>query len=194
MYRIALTVLSLSFMLITASNAEDNIFKFKFEHLTNSRSLETLENLTGENFAEQKNLMSLKSLHFSQYDASWTYLIDKQKFNVDLGVTLRHLSGKNFSDSNRMEAYSFDETLPLLHAAALFNLPYKGLSAGVESSHLNYDDNLIFDYRAKLSYEWRDGFGLQGGWQHQQFNIEHNESNITEYESRGPFIDLYLHF
>lgn len=112
---------------------------------------------------------------------------------IDLGVTLRHLSGIKNSSENFGNHY-FQQVLPLVHASALFSLPLKGLSAGIEGSHFDSDDKQIYDYRAKVSYEWREGFGLQGGWQHQQFNLENVIETGADYKNNGPFIDFYLSF
>lgn len=162
------------------------LLNFKFNHLTNVQHTEAV--------FHGNSTFKKDALEFSQFDATWTYRAypsESKKINLDLGVTLRHLSGFNNSSENTGSSY-FQEVLPLVHASALFSLPLNGLSAGIEGSHLDSKDNQIFDYRAKVSYEWRKGFGLQGGWQHQQFNL--NKSFDAGYQKEGPFIDFYLSF
>lgn len=154
------------------------LFNFKFNHISNTKS--TASTLAGT-----------RALKFKQYDASWLYPWEDKNVNVDLGVTLRHLSGVR---NSALKNVHFHKTLPLLHASALFNLSLKGLSAGIEGNHLNTKESLIFDYRAKVSYEWRNGFGMQGGWQHQQFSLDNSLNAAAEYESIGPYIDFYLNF
>ena len=152
------------------------LFNFKFNHISNTKSTEL-------------PLADTHALKFKQYDVSWLYPWEDK--NVNLGVTLRYLSGATNSALNNVH---FHKTLPLLHASALFNLPLKGLSAGIEGNHLSSKESLVFDYRAKVSYEWRNGFGMQGGWQHQQFSLDKSLNTAAEYESIGPYIDFYLNF
>ena len=154
------------------------LFNFKFNHVSNTKSSEF-------------SAAETQALRFKQYDVSWLYPWEEKNVNVDLGVTLRYLSGATNSTLNNVH---FHKTLPLLHASALFNLSLKGLSAGIEGSHLSSKESLVFDYRAKVSYEWRNGFGMQGGWQHQQFSLGKSLNTAARYESIGPYIDFYLNF
>ena len=189
----ALTII-LSAGSVSAQESEP-LLNFKFNHHSNFKNNQFVSLIDTDEKASTTAsgiLNSDGSLQFSQYDATWTYPWETKNFNIDLGVTLRHLSGSK-AMANGLNEVRFQETLPLLHGSALFNLPLKGLTAGIEGSHLGSSNNQIFDYRAKVAYEWRKGFGMQGGWQHQQFNLEKNSIN-TDYELNGPFIDLYLHF
>jgi len=172
---------------VTPSVAEQSepLLNFKFNHLANLQR--------ADSGAEVAPTSNNNLVNFSQYDATWTYPWETTNMNIDLGVTLRHLSGYQIATENQGSNY-FQKFLPLLHASALYSLPLKGLSAGIEGSHLDSNEYRIFDYRAKVSYEWREGFGLQGGWQHQQFNLDGAASVGTEYQSTGPFIDFYLNF
>ena len=163
----------------------ESLLNFKFDHLTNIPSTEQASQLHPS--------INSQSLEFEQFDATWTYPWQTKNMNIDLGVTLRHLSGFKNSTENLGNGY-FQEVLPLIHASALYAFDVKGLSAGIEGSHLGTNDRQVFDYRAKVSYEWRKGFGLQGGWQHQKFNLENAIDSATGYEQTGPFIDFYLNF
>ena len=181
-------VLVLSTALFTTAASADqseSLLNFKFNHLTNNQNTKQL--------AQSTSLLKTDELNFAQFDATWTYPWESKNFNIDLGVTLRHLSGYSHSAEN-IGNHHFQKVLPLVHASALFSLPLKGLSAGIEGSHLDLDDNQVFDYRAKVSYEWRKGFGLQGGWQHQQFNLDNVTNTGADFEKNGPFIDFYLQF
>ncbi|GMR16494.1 MAG: hypothetical protein BMS9Abin31_0831 [Gammaproteobacteria bacterium] len=169
----------------TLAQQSEPLLNFKFNHLSNIPA--------GDLLSLETPSINSDSLQFAQFDATWTYPWELKNFNIDLGVTLRHLSGfKNSTE--RLGNTRFQEVLPLLHASALFALPLKGLSAGIEGSHLDTSERQIFDYRAKVSYEWRKGFGLQGGWQHQQFNLENAANSGADYERTGPFLDFYLNF
>ncbi len=160
-------------------------FNFKFEHLSNMEN----ESLVAAPLLPE----SRPQLQFSQYDATWTYPWESKHVNIDVGVTLRHLSGFRAASSPGGAGY-FQQTFPLLHASALFALPLKGLTAGIEGSHVNVRHTQAMDYRAKVQYEWREGFGLQGGWKHQQFNLEAGNDAGTDFQHTGPYLDFYLNF
>lgn len=169
---------------IVAEKSEP-LLNFKFNHLSNIQNSSYLSDFTPA--------VSSNALEFSQLDATWTYPWETHNMNIDLGVTLRHLSGFHNSTENLGNSY-FQEVLPLVHASALYSLPLNGLYAGIEGSHLGSSTRQVIDYKAKVSYEWREGFGLQGGWQHQQFNLDNATDTGTDYEKNGPFIDFYLNF
>ena len=178
----------LSSIFSTSSNAQhtESLLNFKFNHLSNIQN-----NVDASHTVQSANNPVVS---FAQYDATWTYPLEMKNMNFDLGLTLRHLTGfKNVEDETIGNGY-FQTTLPLVHASALFALPLKGLSAGIEGSHLDLRNHQVFDYRAKVSYEWRKGFGMQGGWQHQQFNLNNVSNTGTDFEKNGPYIDLYLKF
>ena len=181
-------LLALIAMLFTSSlvaEQSESLLNFKFNHLSNIQSTDQSSELVP---STNSNM-----LEFAQYDATWTYPWETKNMNIDLGVTLRHLSGFKNSTENTGNNY-FQEVLPLVHASALFALPLDGLSAGIEGSHLDSNTRQVFDYRAKVSYEWRKGFGLQGGWQHQQFKLDSATDTGAGYERTGPFVDFYLNF
>lgn len=181
-------------MLLRADQAQNELFQFNFRHQSNiplnvlSDKGDAQETLEMDNLLEKSHLPT----RFQQYDAIFSYPLGAPDLNVDLGVTVRHLRGWSAVVSG--DAQQFEATLPLLHASAFFNLPYNGLSARLEGSHLLREDSRVMDYRAKLSYEWTKGFGLEGGWQHQQFNLDSGTEKGTDFENKGPFVDFYLRF
>ena len=181
------SLLSPVFAVPSFAQQSEPLLNFKFKHLSNIQSSNV-----GVDIIPSANS---STFNFAQYDATWTYPWETKNMNIDLGVTLRHLSGYQRASEKSANNY-IQKVLPLLHASALFSLPLKGLSAGIEGSHLDMNDHQIFDYRAKVSYEWRKGFGLQGGWQHQQFNLDGSKTGTggTEFQSTGPFLDFYLNF
>lgn len=179
-----------------AASEEDGLLNFKFSHISNMNNGQAAlqENRVYSDFESEKNLLAVQ---FKQYDATLTYPINSADqssgMNIDVGLTLRHLSGYRNSIEQSGSTY-FQETLPLFHASAFYNFSFKGLTAGVESTHLSYKEKQFLDYKAKVSYEWRKGFGLQGGWQHQQFRLDSLEQNSASFTQDGPFIDFYLNF
>lgn len=177
-----LTALVLSSNTIAQQNG--SLFNFKFSHQTNNNAKSVAVPTNTQPFNQT-------ALKFSQTDASLVYPWQSEIVNIDFGLTLRHLSSVDNSGLNNT---SFQKSLPLLHASAFFNTALKGLSAGIVGSHLDSKKNQILDYRAQISYEWRKGFGMQGGWQHQRFNLDKLSDAKAEFESNGPYIDFYLNF
>lgn len=173
----------------------ESLLNFKFKHVSNIKNSDRVSVMdTDAQFVNTpQSLSNNQDLKFSQYDATWTYPWETKNVNIDLGLTLRHMTGIK-SSSEGLDNTQFQQVLPLLHASALFNLPLKGLSAGIEGSHFGSTDSQIFDYRAKVSYEWRNGFGMQGGWQHQQFSLDNATNTGADYKRNGAFIDFYLNF
>lgn len=135
------------------------------------------------------------SARVEQYDATFTYpvLHADKAVNLDLGVNIRFIDGDFRGESQDSHASRFNTTLPMFHASAFFNLPFDGLSASFAGSHAQFDEYRAFDYRARLNYNWQNGFGLEGGWQHQRFNIESTDVQ-ADFEVKGPYLDLKYRF
>lgn len=169
---------------VAIAQHDEPLLNFKFNHLAKLNTSDShVLNLNSLGF-EHSNSDSL--VRYSKYDMTLTYPWVSQNINVDLGLTVRHLS--EFKNN------SYQSTLPLLHASALYSFSRNGLSAGIESNHAGSTKTHLFDYKAKVSYEWRNGFGMQGGWQHQQFNLDKAAATLSDYELRGPYLDVYLNF
>jgi hypothetical protein len=116
--------------------------------------------------------------------------------NFGVGVNIR-LINKVFSETENGETsfHNFSEAIPMFYATALFDLPFKGLSAGFEGLHSELPKNGRFDYKAKLHYQWNDVLGFEGGWQHQQqpFTAGHNDLQETE-GADSLYLDFRLNF
>ena len=130
----------------------------------------------------------------NQYDATIAYpFARRDAVNFDLGVNIRFIDGAFSNQAQNEGSHHFYTALPMLYANALFNLPYDGLQASIGASHLEYDEYYALDYKAKLSYTWASGFGLEGGWQHQQFSIDSTDVQ-AQFENKGPFLDFKYRF
>lgn len=205
LYRLLIFLTAL-LLAVGVSAAEDNDlsgvlqpnFKFQHQHLSSGMSVTRDEMLSGYTFDNQNILFPQKSSAFSgdinQYDATISYPVSRYSVvNFDLGINLRYVDAELKGQSLDQANTHINTTLPMLYANAFFNLPFKGMSASIGGSHLQYDEYLAFDYKAKLSYTWDNGFGLEGGWQHQRFNIDSTDVQ-ADFESKGPYLDLKYHF
>lgn len=134
------------------------------------------------------------SARVEQYDATFAYPVHATRdIYLDLGVNIRIIDGDFRSQLQDGSASRVNTTLPMFHASAFFDLPYDGLSASLAGSHTEFDEYRAFDYRARLNYNWQNGFGLEGGWQHQRFNIDSTDVQ-ADFEVKGPYLDLKYRF
>ncbi|TDY04077.1 porin family protein [Thiohalophilus thiocyanatoxydans] len=133
-----------------------------------------------------------------QYDARLFYPVSGiHGMSLDLGVNIKYLNGvgRSSRDGGAMAIHNFNQAIPMFHATALFDLPFDGLSASLEGSHRDTEQTHAFDYKAKLEYKWNRGLGLEGGWRHQQYSLEAEQTATRlDYESRGLFLDLFMDF
>lgn len=133
-----------------------------------------------------------------QYDATLYYPLATEGMSFDLGLNMKYIKGQtSFAQDGQRQLRNFSAAIPMVYATALFDLPFEGFSAGFEGRHhLGLDGNTLsgFDYKAKFKYEWDQGFGLQGGWQHQQYSLDNADETTTDFEHKGPFLDFYLRF
>lgn len=142
-------------------------------------------------FVDKQNPLTSR---INQFDATIAYPFSRRDaVNVDLGVNIRFIDGDFSSQTNTESNHHIYTALPMLYANALFNLPYDGLQASIGGTHLEYDQYYALDYKAKLSYTWSNGLGLEGGWQHQQFSIDSTDVQ-AQFENKGPFIDFKYRF
>ncbi len=144
----------------------------------------------------QNTKYSLDSKMLSQYDATFFYPFQSGKFNFDLGLNIKFINGiaESTDASGVVTSSTYSATLPMMYATALYELPWKGLSAGIEGKHMVFDSSTAFDYKAMLTYQSRSGFGLNGGWQYQQLHLNAFQNITTSSETAGPFVDFYYNF
>lgn len=154
------------------------------------------DSLTGFQTSLQRPL--LNETRLDQYDATLYYPLGEQGMSFDLGFNMKYIKGQaSYLRDGQHQLRNFSAAIPMVYATALFDLPFEGLSAGFEGKHrLRLEGNTLsgFDYKAKLQYEWNEGFGLQGGWQHQQYSLDNEDKTTTDFENKGPFLDFYFRF
>jgi len=150
------------------------------------------ENVSRENLLIDNNNPLVGRMN--QFDTTISYpFARRDAVNLDLGVNIRVIDGNFANQAQNQGSHHFYSAFPMLYANALFNLPYDGLQASIGASHLEYDQYYALDYKAKLSYTWSNGLGLEGGWQHQQFSIDNNDIQ-AQFENKGPFLDFKYRF
>lgn len=172
-------------------------FKFqKNESLLRPRLSSTLDNPNDSN--STRRLLSPEAKKDS-YDAIFYYPLHRRGVSIDVGVNLR-IQEEQASQSDQRYSYQQDwlsidpsETETLFHAAAVFDLPFNGFQAGISGTYNADLTNSEYDYQAKLSYKWKSGLGLEGGWQHQQKSYD--QQNLDEtLDVQTLFIDMNYRF
>ncbi len=141
-----------------------------------------------------------RSTFIKQYGATLSIPVKHDTVSFDLGLDFRFYDSQQLSELTRRNGDGYGTNLrnlpaPMVYANALFELPFEGLTASVSGRHRNNGDQKFadFDYRAKLSYEWKNGLGLHGGWQHQQMTLDqNNDSEVFRVESL--FVDMKYKF
>lgn len=139
---------------------------------------------------------SLDSKMLRQYDATISYPFQRGKFNFDLGLNIKFINGvtESADELGVVSSQSYNATLPMMYGTALYDLPWKGVSAGIEGKHMVFDSSSAYDYKAMLTYQSRNGFGLNGGWQYKQLHLDAFQNITANSETDGPFVDVYFKF
>ena len=147
---------------------------------------------TGNNIFLDKN--SSLNGDLNQYDATISYpFTPRETINFDFGINLRFIQANLTRAESEQAVHNVNTALPMLYANAEFGLPYDGWSASLGASHLEYERYYAYDYKAKLSYQWQNGFGMAGGWQHQALSIDGSDLK-GGLENEGLFLDFKYHF
>lgn len=173
-------------------------FKFqKNESLLQPRLSSTLGESHMDNDATSRSRRP--DTRVDSYDAIFYYPLHRRGVSLDLGLNLR-LQQDQFEQTEPAYSGQHDwlnidpsETRPLIHAAAVFDLPFKGFKAGISGTYNPDLTDSEYDYRAKLSYKWRNGLGLEGGWQHQQNTYEQRQLN-DRLDVQTLFLDMNYRF
>jgi len=177
------------------------LLSYQSESVPQNRSTNKVSNLgSSSELAAVDSSSSYFIGNIKRYDATWLYPVTQSSaMNVDLGLNLRYLDGQVLmASADGRVLKNYRSTIPMIYASALFDLPFKGLTARVDGgSQINVEwDNFFtsFDYKAALRYDWQNGIGLEGGWQHRQWQIEDLNNADGRIESRGLFLDLKYQF
>lgn len=144
--------------------------------------------IAGEHVASQFDL--------SHTEATFYYEILDNWVNLDLGLSARKFDGYVSAQSpTRREKVKLDDTLPLVYAKAQFDLPFTGLSVGVEGNYVSYSGDKLSDYSAKISYLFDSAldFGLEAGYRKLSLTVDDNDLQ-GKVDIKGPYAAVIAHF
>lgn len=163
----------------------------------NSKQTSVIEQtfeLDGTEFTAGSEVKS--DLDLSYTDAVLYYEVLDNWFNLDVGITARIYSGKLDAESSMAsESVDLDVVVPLLYGKAQFDLPFTGLSAGIEGNYINYSKSTLADYSAKISYLFDSvlDLGVEVGYHSVSLQIDDDDIQ-TDIELKGPYAAAIFHF
>ncbi len=193
MYRTILltSVLLMSTMAFAWGERGDVLLQPKFQFQQQNLAQSILDSPAG---LDKHNNTPVR-LH--QYNATLSYPLHTERMTMGLGINIRFIEGDVKAAADLDRSYTtrtINTAFPMFYASAIFDLPFEGLKASVVGSMMDYEQIRAADYRAKLSYTFSSGIGLQGGWQQQQLNIDGGQDFKGQFENKGPFLDFFYRF
>lgn len=132
-------------------------------------------------------------------DATLYYEILDNWVNLDLGLTARQFDGFVYAASttvpSRNTKEKVDQTLPMIYGKAQFDLPFSGLSVGVEGNYVSYSGDKVTDYTAKISYLFDSvlDIGLEAGYRKLSLTIDEDDLQ-AKVNIKGPYAAVIAHF
>ncbi len=194
---------------ISPSRSDSYRLNFRYREATGVsqrlRSQSEILDIKGATRFSSSELNSESSRAFSleQYDATIYYALEDsfqgifsrhQWLSIDLGVNFKFIE-RTYGPIESQHQASFRTqygAYPMFSASALFDLPLHGMTASFEGSYFNYKTRELSEYRAKLTYQIDNIFGVSGGWEQQQYQLDSTES--LRFDKEGPFVDLFYRF
>jgi outer membrane protein len=124
-------------------------------------------------------------------------IIDLGPAQLDLGVDIRYLDAHvRVRDqlTGRSESVSASLPLPLLYAAAQFEVPATDLWLRAQGSGLTVDGDGLLDLRLSVGYDFAFGLGVEAGWRSQRIDLDDVDDLDADLEISGPYAGVHLDF
>ncbi|SFR48134.1 outer membrane protein [Marinobacter daqiaonensis] len=134
-------------------------------------------------------------LDWTQADLTLYYEVLDNWVNLDLGLTARNLDAElvvQEVNSTAVSRTEVDAVLPMLYAAARFDLPLTGLSVGAHGNVIGYDGDSIYDYDAYAQYQFV-GVQLRAGYRQMTVDYEDGDDRL-DVDIAGPFVSAGFSF
>ena len=130
------------------------------------------------------------TVNLDSTDAILYYRLLDNWVNFDLGLNLRKIDGE-FKVGD--ESVSVSETVPMLYAAAQFDLPFTGFSVGADYSLVSYDGSSYDDLRLRALYEM-GMVGFELGLRTTTIELDDVDDINADIEFDGIMMGVFLHF
>ena len=131
-----------------------------------------------------------------QLDLTLYYEVLDNWVNIDLGLTVRDLSAEllvtDQNNSANQEKIDVSGALPMGYVAARFDLPFTGVSAGVQGNVISFDGDSIHDVDAYGQYEI-SVVQLRLGYRQMAVDYE-DSNNLLDVTLGGPYASVGVDF
>lgn len=136
------------------------------------------------------------SLDLTHTDATLYYELLDNWVNLDLGITGRRFeNGVKITDvgTGTTGTLDIDYVIPMIYAQARFDLPFTGLSLGVEGNGTAYDGDTLYDVKLNLAYEFALGLGIELGYR--VFDLDYEDGDeIADVTIDGVYAGVVWNF
>lgn len=123
-------------------------------------------------------------------DAILYYRLLDNWVNFDVGLNIRKLDGQ-FRIAT--ETVSVTETIPMLYAAAQFDLPFTGFSVGGDINIISFDGSTYQDVRLRALFE-TGVIGFEAGLRTTVFELDDVDNINADLDFSGLMLGAFLHF
>ena len=120
-------------------------------------------------------------LDLTHNDATLYYEILDNWVNLDVGITARFFDeGFNVRELSTLEAgeIDVDHVVPMFYGHARFDLPFSGLTVGVEGNYISYDDDTLYDTKLNIGYTFAFGLGIEAGYRIMDFEYDDGDDDV----------------
>ncbi len=163
---------------------------------SNRMTLQSDISFNGQTFSSGDEVTSTFDL--SQNEFVLYYQLLNRRLNLDLGVDLKSFDGEVSLDGPNSASVEVDETIPLLHLSARYDLPNSGfyLGANINTDFLNLglSESSARDSTIMLGYDSGNGLGVEGGFKHFSLDLDNVDSLNDEFQYDGLFLNGYFSF
>lgn len=147
----------------------------------------------GETFNVSENVVSEADL--SHEDITLYYEVLDNWVSLDLGLTVRFFDGfVSVESATESAREDFDSPVPLLYAAAKFELPLSGLYVGGNINAIGVSDSSFLDYQVIVGYESKWGLGVEAGFRSMELELDDIDDIDTDLTIDGAFFGVMYHF
>ncbi len=135
-------------------------------------------------------------LDLDQLDLTLYYEVLDNWVNVDLGLTIRDMSGElrvqEVGGNQSVSESEIDAVVPMGYLAARFDLPFTGVSVGGEANLISFDGDSVYDYNAYGQYEIAM-LQLRAGYREISIDYEDGDDEL-DVDLGGPFVSAGVRF
>jgi len=135
-------------------------------------------------------------LDIEQLDATFYYEVLDNWVNLDLGLTARKFDGelvlREQIVGGQVSKTTVDAVVPMGYLAARFDLPFTGVSVGVEGNVISYSGDSLHDVNAYGQYEFAL-LQLRAGYRQMAIDYEDDDDKL-DVELSGPFASIGVNF